>query len=69
MLCWILQRPHTDSACPFALLLLLAGPACAATVQSMEDGDTMLVVDGSKRLTIRARIANCRQTDLGTPWW
>jgi endonuclease YncB( thermonuclease family) len=38
---------------PLALLLLLAGPAGAATVLSVGDGDTLRVVDGAKRLTIR----------------
>jgi len=32
---------------------LAAGPAGAATVLSVGDGDTLRVVDGSKRLTIR----------------
>jgi endonuclease YncB( thermonuclease family) len=34
-------------------LLLLAGPASAATVLSVGDGDTLRVVEGSQRLTIR----------------
>jgi endonuclease YncB( thermonuclease family) len=38
---------------PLALLLLLAGPAGAATVVSVGDGDTMRVLEGGKRLTIR----------------
>jgi endonuclease YncB( thermonuclease family) len=38
---------------PLALLLLLAGPVGAATVLSVGDGDTLRVVEGSKRLTIR----------------
>jgi endonuclease YncB( thermonuclease family) len=38
---------------PFALFLLMAGPAGAATVLSVGDGDTLRVVDAGKRLTIR----------------
>ena len=38
---------------PLALLLLLAGPASAATVLSVGDGDTLRVADGPQRLTIR----------------
>ena len=38
---------------PLALLLLLAGPAGAATDLSVGDGDTLRAVDGGKRLTIR----------------
>ena len=38
---------------PLALLLLLAGPAGAATVLSVGDGDTLRVADGPQRLTIR----------------
>ncbi len=38
---------------PLVLLLLLAGPATAATVLSVGDGDTIRVADGPQRLTIR----------------
>jgi len=37
----------------FALVLLLAGPAGAATVVSVGDGDTMRVREGGRLLTIR----------------
>jgi micrococcal nuclease len=37
----------------FALVLLLASPAGAATVLSVGDGDTIRVSDGAKRVTIR----------------
>ena len=37
----------------FALVLLLAGPAGAATVVSVGDGDTMRVREGGRQLTIR----------------
>ena len=47
---------------PLALLLLLAGPAGAATVLSVGDGDTMRVVDGSKRLTIRLACIDVPET-------
>jgi endonuclease YncB( thermonuclease family) len=47
---------------PFALLLLLAGPAGAATVLSVGDGDTLRVVDGSKRLTIRMACIDAPET-------
>jgi endonuclease YncB( thermonuclease family) len=47
---------------PLALLLLLAGPAGAATVVSVGDGDTMRVVDGSKRLTIRMACIDAPET-------
>lgn len=47
---------------PLALLLLLAGPATAATVLSVGDGDTMRVVDGGKRLTIRMACIDAPET-------
>jgi micrococcal nuclease len=47
---------------PFALLLLLAGPAGAATVVSVGDGDTMRVVEGGKRLTIRMACIDAPET-------
>ena len=47
---------------PLALLLLLAGPAGAATVLSVGDGDTLRVVDGSKRLTIRMACIDAPET-------
>ena len=45
-----------------ALLLLLAGPASAATVLSVGDGDTMRVSDGAKRLTIRMACIDAPET-------
>lgn len=47
---------------PLALLLLLAGPATAATVLSVGDGDTMRVVEGGKRLTIRMACIDAPET-------
>ena len=47
---------------PLALLLLLVGPAGAATVLSVGDGDTLRVVDGSKRLTIRMACIDAPET-------
>jgi len=47
---------------PLALLLLLSGPAGAATVLSVGDGDTLRVVDGSKRLTIRMACIDASET-------
>jgi endonuclease YncB( thermonuclease family) len=38
---------------PLLALFLLAGPATAATVLSVGDGDTIRVADGPQRLTIR----------------
>ena len=38
---------------PLLALILLAGPAGAATVLSVGDGDTLRVADGPQRLTIR----------------
>ncbi len=38
---------------PLLALILLAGPATAATVLSVGDGDTIRVADGPQRLTIR----------------
>ena len=45
-----------------ALLLLLAGPAGAATVLSVGDGDTMRVSDGGRRLTIRMACIDAPET-------
>jgi endonuclease YncB( thermonuclease family) len=45
-----------------ALLLLLAGPAGAATVLSVGDGDTLRVSDGGKRLTIRMACIDAPET-------
>jgi micrococcal nuclease len=47
---------------PLALLLLLAGPAGAATVLSVGDGDTLRVVDAGKRLTIRMACIDAPET-------
>ena len=46
----------------FALLLLLGGPAGAATVVSVGDGDTMRVNDAGKRLTIRMACIDAPET-------
>ena len=45
-----------------ALLLLQAGHATAATVLSVGDGDTLRVVDGGKRLTIRLACIDAPET-------
>ena len=49
---------------PFTLLalLLLAGPASAATVLSVGDGDTIRVMEGSQRLTIRLACIDAPET-------
>ena len=47
---------------PLALLLLIAGPAGAAQVVSVGDGDTLRVVDGGKRLTIRMACIDAPET-------
>ena len=47
---------------PLALFLLLAGPAGAATVLSVGDGDTLRVSDGAKRLTIRMACIDAPET-------
>ena len=47
---------------PLALLLLMAGPAGAAQVVSVGDGDTLRVVDGGKRLTIRMACIDAPET-------
>jgi endonuclease YncB( thermonuclease family) len=47
---------------PLALLLLLAGPAGAATVVSVGDGGTLRVSDGAKRLTIRMACIDAPET-------
>lgn len=45
-----------------ALPLLLAGPAGAATVLSVGDGDTIRVSDGAKRVTIRLACIDAPET-------
>ena len=48
---------------PFSLLaLLLAAPASAATVLSVGDGDTIRVMEGSQRLTIRLACIDAPET-------
>ena len=47
---------------PLVLLLLLAGPAGAATVLSVGDGDTLRVSDGAKRPTIRIACIDASET-------
>ena len=47
---------------PLVLLLLLAGPAGAATVLSVGDGDTLRVSDGAKRPTIRIACIDAPET-------
>ncbi len=49
-------------AVAFALVLLLASPAGAATVLSVGDGDTIRVSDGAKRLTIRLACIDAPET-------
>lgn len=51
-------------AAPLALglLLLLAGPASAATVLSVGDGDTLRVTDGARRLTVRMACIDAPET-------
>ncbi len=44
------------------LLLLLAGPATAATVLSVGDGDTLRVTDGARRLTVRMACIDAPET-------
>jgi endonuclease YncB( thermonuclease family) len=46
-------QPGPRALVPLGLLALLTGPATAATVLSVGDGDTFRVVEGSQRLTIR----------------
>lgn len=47
---------------PLALALLLAGPAGAASVLSVGDGDTIRVSDGGRRLTIRLACIDAPET-------
>ncbi len=47
---------------PLLALLLLAGPASAATVLSVGDGDTIRVMEGSQRLTIRLACIDAPET-------
>jgi len=47
---------------PLLTLLLLAGPASAATVLSVGDGDTIRVIEGSQRLTIRLACIDAPET-------
>jgi endonuclease YncB( thermonuclease family) len=49
-------------AVAFALALLLASPAGAATVLSVGDGDTIRVSDGAKRVTIRLACIDAPET-------
>jgi endonuclease YncB( thermonuclease family) len=46
----------------FALALLLAGPAKAATVLSVGDGDTLRVMDGGHKVTIRLACIDAPET-------
>ncbi len=47
---------------PLLALILLAGPATAATVLSVGDGDTLRVADGPQRLTIRLDCIDAPET-------
>jgi len=47
---------------PLLALSLLAGPATAATVLSVGDGDTLRVADGPQRLTIRLACIDAPET-------
>ena len=47
---------------PLLALILLAGPATAATVLSVGDGDTIRVSDGPQRLTIRLACIDAPET-------
>jgi len=47
---------------PLLALLLIAGPAIAATVLSVGDGDTIRVLEGSQRLTIRLACIDAPET-------
>jgi endonuclease YncB( thermonuclease family) len=60
MTSWSLSAARPFSA--FALVLLLAGPAGAATVLSVGDGDTIRVSDGNKRATIRLACIDAPET-------
>jgi endonuclease YncB( thermonuclease family) len=60
MTSWSLGAARPFSA--FALVLLLAGPAGAATVLSVGDGDTIRVSDGAKRVTIRLACIDAPET-------
>ncbi len=48
-----------------ALLLLTALPAQAATVVSIGDGDTLRVLDGGRRLTIRSACIDASEAAQG----
>lgn len=50
------------SALLLGLLPLLAGPAAAATILSVGDGDTLRVVDGGRRLTVRLACIDAPET-------
>jgi endonuclease YncB( thermonuclease family) len=54
--------PTVPSAWALGLLTLLAGPATAATVLSVGDGDTVRVMEGSQRLTIRMACMDAPET-------
>jgi len=47
---------------PLLVLPLLAAPASAATVLSVGDGDTIRVLEGSQRLTIRLACIDAPET-------
>ena len=47
---------------PLLALLLFAGPASAASVLSVGDGDTIRVMEGSQRLTIRLACIDAPET-------
>jgi endonuclease YncB( thermonuclease family) len=47
---------------PLLALLVLAGPAGAASVLSVGDGDTIRVMEGSQRLTIRLACIDAPET-------
>jgi len=47
---------------PLLALLLIAGPASAASVLSVGDGDTIRVIEGSQRLTIRLACIDAPET-------
>ena len=53
---------------PLLALILLAGPAGAATGLSVGDGDTLRVVDGPQRLTIRLACIDAPRDGPGPLW-
>lgn len=56
------RQAEVIRALPLALLILLAGPAGAATVVSVGDGDTIRVMDGGKRVTVRLACIDAPET-------